>query len=214
MGRCAHALQILLLVGVACLHAPLAAGGTTSDVVVLTDDNFDALTSDGKWLIKIYAPRCPHCVRLEPTWESIASELKGRVHVGKIDGTVEKVLRQRFDVKGYPSIYLLDRGNAWAFEQARSKNALMDFALQSHSTSSRLPFVKSPNSSLGRAMGLVLSVPAKGKKFYHFLHGTLGVSDVAIVMGVVLTPVSVGVVFICVLDAVYSRRAAGHFHIE
>lgn len=34
-----------------------------------------------------YAPWCGHCRKLEPTWEALATQTKGRLNVGKVDAT-------------------------------------------------------------------------------------------------------------------------------
>jgi thiol-disulfide isomerase/thioredoxin len=97
----------LAFVGVLLCESTLA-----SDVVTITDENFDELTEEGVWMVEIYAPcescplflfldsecfrspshwvtppfcpGCTHCKDLEPTWAQLATELKGKVHVGKV----------------------------------------------------------------------------------------------------------------------------------
>eukprot|EP01126_Amoeba_proteus_P030775 TRINITY_DN3033_c0_g2_i4.p1 TRINITY_DN3033_c0_g2~~TRINITY_DN3033_c0_g2_i4.p1 ORF type:complete len:158 (-),score=24.16 TRINITY_DN3033_c0_g2_i4:938-1411(-) len=62
---------------------------SSSDVVELTDANFWEKTKDGTWAIEIYATWCGHCQKLAPTWEEVATELKGRVNVAKIESSNE-----------------------------------------------------------------------------------------------------------------------------
>lgn len=59
----------------------------------MTDENFDkmVINSDDLWLVEFYAPWCGHCQNLAPIWASAATELKGRVKLGAIDATVNKV---------------------------------------------------------------------------------------------------------------------------
>ena len=81
-----------------------------SDVVTLTLDNFEHLTqlntgaTTGDWFIKFYAPWCGHCKRLAPTWEEVATELKGQVNVAKVDVTENRALGKQFGVKGFPTL--------------------------------------------------------------------------------------------------------------
>jgi len=85
---------------------------TDKDVVVLSDDNFDetVLKSKDMWLVEFYAPWCGHCKKLEPEWNQAASELKGKIKLGKVDATVHNKLGNRFGVKGYPTIKLFAPG--------------------------------------------------------------------------------------------------------
>ena len=58
-----------------------SGGSGGSDVVELTESNFEALVlnSDDMWLVEFFAPWCGHCKNLEPEWKKAAYELKGKV---------------------------------------------------------------------------------------------------------------------------------------
>jgi len=59
-----------------------------SEVVVLTDKNFDELTKSRDWLLEFYAPWCGHCKKLTPIYETVATVLKAKgIGVAKIDCT-------------------------------------------------------------------------------------------------------------------------------
>jgi protein disulfide-isomerase A6 len=66
------------------------SGSGSSDVVELTEANFDSLVlnSNDIWLVEFFAPWCGHCKNLAPEWAKAATELKGRVKLGAVDATV------------------------------------------------------------------------------------------------------------------------------
>lgn len=79
---------------------------TDKDVIVLTDDTFDAQVLNSKhiWFVEFYAPWCGHCKKLEPEWNYAAKELKGKVKVAKVDATANSRLTGKYNVSGYPTI--------------------------------------------------------------------------------------------------------------
>ncbi|VDM57196.1 unnamed protein product [Angiostrongylus costaricensis] len=80
--------------------------GGGSDVVELTDENFEKLVLKSKdiWLVEFFAPWCGHCKNLEPHWKAAASQLKGKVKLGALDATVHTVMANKFGIHGYPTI--------------------------------------------------------------------------------------------------------------
>jgi len=79
-----------------------------SDVIVLTDNNFDEQTAEGEWVLEFYAPWCGFCKNLVPTYEELATSLKAdNIRVAKIDCTIETRLQKRFSIRGFPTIKFL-----------------------------------------------------------------------------------------------------------
>ena len=77
------------------------SSGGSSDVVELTDSNFDkeVLKSKDMWLVEFFAPWCGHCKNLAPHWEKAATQLKGKMKLGALDATVHQVKSQAYGVK-------------------------------------------------------------------------------------------------------------------
>ena len=83
--------------------------------------------SDEDWFIEFYAPWCGHCKTLQPEWEVLATLLKGKIKVGKVDATVQTKLAEMIDLKYFPSIYYFPKeasGVEEAITHEGARNAL------------------------------------------------------------------------------------------
>ncbi|EFJ49970.1 hypothetical protein VOLCADRAFT_120693 [Volvox carteri f. nagariensis] len=186
-----------------------------SAVVDLTDEDFDAKTSTGVWMIKVYAPWCPECRKLEPLWQAFAEEAEADgLSVGKVNGDSERALLARFRVNTVPRFYLLREGRTYEYMGPRNIMAFRSFATSGYRTAKPLPFHRAPNSALGRVIGRFYSLPRLGMRVYRLLRDQHGLSDTAIVLGFLAIPVVVGGLLICALDAMYLRRAKDEFGPE
>jgi protein disulfide-isomerase A4 len=115
--------------------APAESEDDGSDVVVLTDDNFDSMvTADSIWLVEFYAPWCGHCKTLAPEYEKAATALKGKsgdkVKLGKVDATTHEKTAGRFDVSGYPTLTFFTGGSSaksYPYEGARDEAGIVQF---------------------------------------------------------------------------------------
>lgn len=115
--------------------------GGSANTVVLTDANFqEKVMKDekGVWFVKFYAPWCGHCKAIAGVWDDLASNLKGKVNVAKMDATVEKSTPGRFGVQGFPTIKLFPAGkktdsSAVDYNEGRDLGSFERFAMQYYS---------------------------------------------------------------------------------
>lgn len=115
---------------------PKAKKGS-SDVVTLTDANFDKLVmaSNDHWLVEFYAPWCGHCKNLAPHWEEAATTLKSQnVKLGAVDATEHNIVAQRYGIQGFPTIKLFPAGlkdKAVDYNGPREADGIVQYALDS-----------------------------------------------------------------------------------
>lgn len=103
------------------------------NIIVLHKNDFDAkVTATGDpYFVQFFAPWCGHCMRMMPTWDETAVELKGKVHIARVDCTIDPELKDKFRIRGFPTLKLFFDGRVVEFHGARSKPAFVQF-LESH----------------------------------------------------------------------------------
>jgi protein disulfide-isomerase A1 len=96
-----------LLCLVSALVTLVSAGSTNkakidNGVIVLTDDNFDTVVENNKYLfVMFYAPWCGHCKRFAPLYSSAAKKLAEKEparNLAKIDAEANKKTAERFKI--------------------------------------------------------------------------------------------------------------------
>jgi thioredoxin 1 len=99
-------------------------------IVHVTDDTFemDVLQSEEPVLVDYWATWCAPCKQISPLLEEIAEEYAGRVKVAKLDIDANRVVTERFNVRGIPTLILFKNGEAEAIKVgAVSKSQLTVF---------------------------------------------------------------------------------------
>jgi hypothetical protein len=137
-------LAAALLLGAALTSVALA------EVVELTPDNFDALTSEGEWMVALVAPWCKHCQKLKPVYAAAARAMDdakaGAVptRFGRIDGSAYTSLMLRFGAGGYPTLYHLAGSEARRVNVPHSREALVEFATRGWKSAPPMGSFESP----------------------------------------------------------------------
>mgnify|MGYP001137880865 CR=1 FL=1 len=100
-----------VVLGLVLALAVMAFVVQASDVVVLTNDNFDEVINGNEFvLVEFFAPWCGHCKKLAPEYEVAATALKGVAVLATVDCTVEEALASRFGIQGFPTLKFFVRG--------------------------------------------------------------------------------------------------------
>ncbi|TKR59640.1 hypothetical protein L596_029281 [Steinernema carpocapsae] len=105
----------------------------------LTDDNFEDRTDsyspdEGNldWFVMFYDADEPDCNAFVASWETVAHKLRGLVHVGKVDTTINDDVMERFrlDDDQCPTFILFHRGKMYRYnENAKDVKSFVTFAM-------------------------------------------------------------------------------------
>lgn len=81
-----------------------------TNVLHVTDANFDEVTADGLVMIDFFATWCGPCRIIAPIVEQLAAQYAGRVKVGKLDVDQSPEAAQRMNVRSIPSLLFFKGG--------------------------------------------------------------------------------------------------------
>jgi thioredoxin 2 len=85
---------------------------TPSHPVIVTDSNFASVIERSSLpvLLDLWAPWCGPCRALSPIIEQLATELAGKVKVGKLNVDENPVIASRFRISSIPTLLILKNG--------------------------------------------------------------------------------------------------------
>lgn len=96
-------------------------------VVNIDETNFHII-NEGWWFIEFFAPWCPHCKAFAPTWKEFANQATEIIQVGAIDCEKEENLRNKFAIRGFPTLKLFKNSELVSeYQGKRDVKSLNDF---------------------------------------------------------------------------------------
>ncbi|XP_054146443.1 thioredoxin-related transmembrane protein 4 [Melozone crissalis] len=212
--RLLRALLLVALLGPAAAFSSsfYSPGEPRSSVRVLCGSNW-SLVLQGQWMLEFYAPWCPACRQLEPTWESFAKESERLgIAVGKVDVTQEPGLSGRFFVTTLPTIY---HANDGVFRRYRGSRTLED--LQGYILERKWEAVepvagwKSPSSIMMHGMAGLFHFSGWIRQIHNYLTGTLGVhvwvSYAIFILATLLIGLLLGLVLVLISDCLCPAKS-------
>ncbi|KNE68140.1 protein disulfide-isomerase domain [Allomyces macrogynus ATCC 38327] len=96
-------------------RAPATWHTGPTNIIPLTSKNFDDKVKSGTWMIEFFAPWCPHCKKLAPKYEKLATtaipwRAEHDFYVARVDCVADQPLCDRAKVDGFPTIFLYNQG--------------------------------------------------------------------------------------------------------
>ena len=84
----------------------------SADVFELTDENFETeiINADTPALVDFWAVWCGPCRQIAPSVEALASELKGKLKVGKMNIDDHQATPQKYGIRSIPTLLVFKGG--------------------------------------------------------------------------------------------------------
>ncbi|KAF6157007.1 hypothetical protein GIB67_039771 [Kingdonia uniflora] len=136
-----------------------------SNVVVLTEDNFDDIVLDETKdvLVEFYAPWCGHCKNLAPIYEKVATayKMEDNVVIANLDADKYKGPAEKYGVSGYPTLKFFPKGNKGGgdYDGGRDLDDFVSFINEKCETS------RDGKGQLTSTAGIVVSLDTLVKEF-------------------------------------------------
>jgi len=119
---------------------------------------------------------CGHCNRFAPAYELVAERLHSqnkindkKIKVAKIDGASDRALASRFNIKAFPSFFLIDGWTVYEFNGVRSLEDLVDFATEGYKKQEPIPFLHSPFGPMGQLRASFMYCGGKVLDIFNYL---------------------------------------------
>nr|CAG4648002.1 EOG090X0856 [Moina brachiata]SVE93079.1 EOG090X0856 [Moina brachiata] len=129
-----------------------------SGVTHLNDDSFEHLTqaasgaTTGDWFVMFYRDDCDPCLKFLAKWEYIATQLKGRINLAKVNIMADGISTgSRFFVEQVPTYLFFRQGKVYQYSLDNYETqAFKDFALgwYKNAPSKSVPVPKTPFDEL------------------------------------------------------------------
>eukprot|EP01056_Protomagalhaensia_sp_Gyna25_P001889 Protomagalhaensia_sp_Gyna_25__1888@NODE_1_length_10645_cov_612_087781_g0_i0_p3_GENE_NODE_1_length_10645_cov_612_087781_g0_i0NODE_1_length_10645_cov_612_087781_g0_i0_p3_ORF_typecomplete_len476_score117_18Thioredoxin/PF00085_20/4_1e34Thioredoxin/PF00085_20/15Thioredoxin/PF00085_20/5e26Thioredoxin_6/PF13848_6/0_046Thioredoxin_6/PF13848_6/7_8e10Thioredoxin_6/PF13848_6/2_7e20Thioredoxin_6/PF13848_6/19Thioredoxin_6/PF13848_6/0_0076Calsequestrin/PF01216_17/8_1e20Calsequestrin/PF01216_17/2_6e02Thioredox len=146
-----------------------AASSSSEAVVTLTSSSFDSfIKENSNALVKFYAPWCGHCKKLAPEYEAAAEVLKAEnIPLAKVDATEEKELAEKFEIRGFPTMYFFRNGEPEEYDGGRTKETIVQWVKSMTGPAVRVQeSAEAAQKAVVEGVGYLLTVPSQEHKAY------------------------------------------------
>merc|ERR1719278_641707 len=183
----------------------------------IEENNWQDLLT-GEWMIEFFAPWCPACRGLQPTWEEFAGWSEDLdIGIGQVDVTTSPGLSGRFMVTALPTIFHVKNGVFRQYRGARDKDSFISFvedkkwsqieqvAAWTHPDSVQMTMV----SYFFKLSMVLRNVHSTLTEEYEFPYW---VSYVAFAVATILLGGILGLCLVCCIDCVFPPRREDQHH--
>jgi protein disulfide-isomerase len=100
---------------------PLMSPNPNGVSISLNPESFQKLVTmtQDPWFIKFYAPWCPHCQAMGPTWEQLAKNMRAKLNIGEVNCDKERRLCKDVHAKAFPTLLFFKGGERAEYEGLR-----------------------------------------------------------------------------------------------
>jgi thioredoxin 1 len=83
-----------------------------SNVIDLTEADFDDSVHKNDLVVVMFCqPECPHCMRMEPIYQELSTEMVDRALFCRVNILTNVGLRRKYEVTGTPRFVLIKHGS-------------------------------------------------------------------------------------------------------
>ena len=125
------------------LKDPVTSPNPNGVSISLTAESFQRMVTmtQDPWFIKFYAPWCPHCQQLAPTWNQLGKAMQDSLNVGEVNCDQESRLCKDVKAKAYPTILFFKGGERAEYRGLRGLGDFVQYAEKAVDLASGVPDV-------------------------------------------------------------------------
>ncbi|KAI9171205.1 hypothetical protein HJFPF1_00686 [Paramyrothecium foliicola] len=122
---------------------PLMSPNPNGVSVSLTPESFQKLVTmtQDPWFIKFYAPWCPHCQAMAPTWEQLAKNMRGKLNIGEVNCDKERRLCKEAHAKAFPTLLFFKGGERAEYQGLRGLGDFIEYSEKALALANGVPDV-------------------------------------------------------------------------
>lgn len=179
----------------------------------MDEDNWREIL-DGEWMVEFYAPWCPACNALAPTWKEMSSRATKKslaMRAAAIDVTKSPGLSGRFVVTALPTIFHVKDGEFRQYKGPRDVDSILDYVEQKKwKQTEPIPGWKAPHSLQMSLVAEFFKLSQALRSVHNMLMETYGLptwgSYLIFAVATIFIGALLGLFLVCIIDFLYPPR--------